>query len=62
MPERPKVRSSFMYFIFEFNRGRLYIMSEGFRVAECLYSPSALFCIYDYTKIAYLTGQHICVR
>lgn len=37
-------------------------MSDNFRVVECLYTPSDNFCIYDYTKIAYLTGNFICVR
>ncbi len=37
-------------------------MSDNFRVVECLYTPSELFCIYDYTKIAYLAGNYLCVR
>lgn len=38
------------------------IMSDNFRVVECLYTPSELFCIYDYTKIAYVVGNYICIR
>lgn len=37
-------------------------MSDNFRVVECLYTPSELYCIYDYTKIAYLVGNYICIR
>jgi hypothetical protein len=37
-------------------------MGEHFRVVECLSTPSDLFCIYDYTKIAYLTDNYICIR
>lgn len=37
-------------------------MSDNFRVAECLATPSEQFCIYDYTKIAYLVGNYLCIR
>jgi len=37
-------------------------MSDNFRVVECLSTPSELFCIYDYTKIAYLVENYICIR
>ena len=37
-------------------------MTEGFRMVECLYTPSELFCIFDYTKVAYLAGHYICLR
>lgn len=37
-------------------------MSDNFRVVECLHSPSTIFAIYDYTKIAYLVGNYICIR
>ena len=37
-------------------------MSDNFRVVECLHTPSSLFAIYDYTKIAYLTGNYLCIR
>jgi hypothetical protein len=31
-------------------------------VVECLHTPSPLFAIYDYTKIAYLAGHYLCIR
>lgn len=37
-------------------------MSDNFRVVECLHTPSSLFTIYDYTKIAYLAGSYLCLR
>lgn len=37
-------------------------MSENFRVVECLHTPSSLFAIYDYTKLAYLAGHYLCLR
>lgn len=37
-------------------------MSDNFRVVECLHTPSSLFAIYDYTKLAYLAGHYLCIR
>ena len=37
-------------------------MSESFKTVECLYTPTPLFTIYDYTKIAYIAGNYVCVR
>jgi hypothetical protein len=37
-------------------------MSDNFRTVECLYTPSHLFTIYDYTKIAYIAGSYLCIR
>ena len=37
-------------------------MSDNFRVVEYLSTPSDLFCIYDYTKLAYVTSHYICIR
>ena len=37
-------------------------MSDSFRVVECFHTPSPLFTIYDYTKIAQVVHNHICLR
>jgi hypothetical protein len=37
-------------------------MSDNFRVSECLHTPSSIFTIHDYTKLAYLAGGYVCVR
>lgn len=37
-------------------------MSDNFRTVECLYRPTHFFTIYDYTKIAYLAGNYLCIR
>ncbi len=31
-------------------------------MVECLHTPSPLFAIYDYTKLAYLAGHYLCLR
>ena len=37
-------------------------MKDNFRIVEYLSTPSQLFSIYDYTKLAYLTDNYICIR
>lgn len=37
-------------------------MSDNFRISECLHTPSSIFTIHDYTKLAYLVGGYVCVR
>ena len=37
-------------------------MSDSFRVVECLSRPTDIFCIFDYTKVAYPTDNYVCVR
>lgn len=37
-------------------------MSDSFKIVECFHTPSPIYAIYDYTKIAYIVGNYICLR
>ncbi len=37
-------------------------MSDNIRLVECIYTPSSIYAIYDYTKIVYVTDSYLCIR